>query len=66
MMNKNDMLLSKIVKYCNEVEGTVQRFGMDRNLYESDYVFSNACNMCILQIGEIVANITDDFKQAYR
>ena len=52
MLNSKDrMILEKIVAYCEQIAQTVTRFGVDYETYSADFVYRNACCMCILQIG---------------
>ncbi len=54
-----------MLHYCEQIEGTLERFNHDKELFCSDYVFFNACNMCIIQIEELAGNISDDFREAH-
>lgn len=65
MNDRNTIIIKKIIQYCDQIAGTVDRFGKDSNLFFEDYIFSNACNMCILQIGELVGKLDDAFKQKH-
>ena len=38
---------------------------MDCEKLRSDFIAKNAIAMCILQIGELVGKLTDDFKSQY-
>ena len=48
-----------------QIEETVNRFGNSYDVFTEDYVYQNACAMCILQIGELVGNLSEDFKTSY-
>ena len=50
-----------MLHYCEQIEGTLERFNHDKELFCSDYVFFNACNMCIIQIGELVSDLPHSF-----
>lgn len=66
MMNSKDqMLLSKMMEYCDQIEQTVQRFGCDFSIYEADFIYRNACAMCIMQIGELVGKLSSDITEKY-
>ena len=62
MRDRDTIVLMKIVQYADEINGTISRFELDFEKFKSDYVVKNAIAMCILQIGELVNNLTDDFK----
>ena len=62
-MNDRDVtVLEKILKYIDEINGTVSRFELDFDKFKNDFVMKNAISMCLLQIGELVVNLTDEFK----
>lgn len=66
MMNSKDqMLLSKMMEYCDQIEQTVQRFGCDFSIYEADFIYRNAYAMCIMQIGELVGKLSSDITEKY-
>ncbi|MBQ3463024.1 MAG: hypothetical protein IJH36_07925, partial [Clostridia bacterium] len=64
-MNSRDaLILQKIIEYSDEIQATIDRFSLDRDKFAGDFVVKNAVAMCILQIGELTANLTDEFKAA--
>jgi len=65
MKDRDIIILKKIVQYIDEINGTVSRFGLNLDNFKSDYVAKNAIAMCILQIGELVGNLTDEFKSSH-
>lgn len=62
MNSRDDMILKKIIQYADEIQATIDRFSLTRDKFVSDFVVKNAVAMCILQIGELVGNLSDDFK----
>ncbi len=63
MRNDRDIfILEHIVKYCDEIEIAMDRFGRDYDVFQNDSVYKNALAMCILQIGELSAKLSTDFK----
>ena len=62
MSNRDRILLMKIVQYADEIQETIDRFNLSREAFVSDFVVKNAISMCILQIGELVGNLSDEFK----
>ena len=65
-MNDRDVIiLKRIVQYSDEINGTITRFNLDLHKLKDDYVMKNAIAMCILQIGELVVNLSDEFKATY-
>ena len=63
---ERDMVIAeKIIKYCDEVNSTHQMFNNDINLFcnhEMGFIYRNAVTMPILQIGELVKNLSDEFR----
>ena len=54
-----------MIAYCNQIEETVDRFGNEYALFASDAIYRNAAALCILQIGELVGKLTDEFREAH-
>lgn len=63
LSHKDRLILQKIVDYCDQIHQTVERFGADFDIYSNDFVYRNACSMCILQIGELVSKLSDEVIQ---
>ena len=61
--DRDRSILEHIVKYCDEIEEYVVRFGDSKELFEADNAYRGACSLGILQIGELSANLTDEFKK---
>ena len=64
-VNRNISIIEHILSYCQEIAEMVKRFGDSFEDFNSDSAYRHACSMCIFQIGELTAHLTDDFKQAY-
>ncbi|WP_249311361.1 HepT-like ribonuclease domain-containing protein [Congzhengia minquanensis] len=65
-MNDRDMIvLKKMVQYADEIALTVEKLNLDFIKFETDFIAKNAISMCILQIGELVGKLSDDFKAQY-
>ncbi len=64
--NKRDFqIVRKIIKYCNEIQFTHENFKNDKKLFcdkDNGFIYRNAISMPILQIGELVKNLSDDFR----
>lgn len=61
MKNEDRQVLEKIVGYCNDVESLLSEYGNDFELYRKRISFQYSCNMCIIQIGELVSRLSDEF-----
>ncbi|BAL00660.1 hypothetical protein OBV_34610 [Oscillibacter valericigenes Sjm18-20] len=64
-LDRNLSILEHMVSYCNQIEETVHRFGNEYALFASDAIYRNAAALCILQIGELVGKLTDEFREAH-
>lgn len=63
--NEKDLRIIKhIADYCDQIESTVARFGDDFSIFDSDQIYRNAVSLCILQIGELVGILSDEFKNS--
>ena len=54
--------MEHIVSYCQQIEQTVERFGNDAEIFQADPIYRNAAALCILQIGELVGKLADEFR----
>ena len=42
----------------------MERYHHDYAAFVSDYLFQDACCMCVVQIGELVGQLSDEIKQS--
>ena len=61
-LDRDRRILTHIISYCDQIDMAVARFGNDMAVFTSDPVYRNAVSLCILQIGELVGNLSDEFK----
>lgn len=64
MKNEDMVIIKKMIKYCNDINTLMARFDKDFELYKKDISFQYACNMCIIQIGELANRLSDEIKEA--
>ena len=64
-LDRNISILEHIVSYCQQIEQTVDRFGDDPVTFQNDPIYRNAAALCILQIGELVGKLTDEFREQH-
>lgn len=57
--------LAVILRYCSRLDEAVERFGYDYATFEADTVFQDSCSLCIIQIGEAVNRLSDEFIAAH-
>jgi len=58
-------ILRHIVSYCDQIEQTVEFFGNGAKIFAENKIYRNAAALCILQIGELVGNLTESFREEY-
>lgn len=54
-----------VLRYCGRLDGAVERFGSDYATFEADTVYQDSCSLCIIQIGEAVNRLSDEFVAAH-
>ena len=64
-MNRDIEILKRIIKYCDEIDESNNDFGYSLENLKIKASYKNAVAMCILQIGELTAHLSDDFKSVY-
>lgn len=64
-LERDSNILKHIVTYCEQIEMTIDRFGSSYETFAADTIYRNAAALCILQIGELVGKLTDDFRAAH-
>jgi uncharacterized protein with HEPN domain len=60
-MNDN-AILRRIINYCAEIESDRTRFGDSLDDFLEDRSYQRSCCMNLLQIGESVRKLSDEFK----
>ena len=60
--DKDSRILAHIVSYCDQINMAVERFGKSYDIFSNDPVYRNAVSLCILQIGELVGNLSEPFR----
>ena len=64
-LDRNIGILEHIISYCLQIEQTVDRFGNSAEIFQNDPIYRNAAALCILQIGELVGKLTNEFREQY-
>lgn len=65
MYDKDRAIVEKIIKYCLDVDFLMKKYQSDFQTYRTDISFQYACNMCIIQIGELVGRLSDEFLEEH-
>lgn len=55
-------ILEHMLSYCEQIDETIHRFGDSLRIFQQDAIYRNAAALCILQIGELVGNLSEDFR----
>lgn len=63
MKNEDILIVKKMINYCNDIGTLVKRFNTDFERYKTDISFQYACNMCIIQIGELANRLSEETKK---
>lgn len=65
-MKDNDrIILRKIIKYCDDIDSLKKQYNTDFKVFENDISFQYSCNMCIIQIGELVCRLSEEFQELH-
>jgi len=51
-----------MIGYCDRNADNLARYGNDYEAFRQDLLFQDACCMCIIQIGELVGQLSEDVK----
>ena len=62
MNNKDLDIIRHILDYCEQINETSEEFDNDKNKFDKSATFRNAICLCILQLGELAAVLSDEFK----
>ena len=51
-----------MIDYCERIHCNLERFGCSFEHFEDDFMFQDACCMCVIQIGELAGQLSDEIK----
>lgn len=64
MIKMRDLnVIFSINKYITQMKLTLGEFNDDFERFKKSHTFYNAVSMCLLQIGELTAKLSDEFKE---
>ena len=63
--NRDREIVEHILSYCYQAETAHRDFDYSKDRFIESTTYQNAVSMCILQIGELVGRLSDDFKAAH-
>ncbi len=61
MDNRDITILKHMLKYCNEINNTIERFGNSIDSFKNDSDYKDSLSMKIFQIGELANHLTDEY-----
>ncbi len=61
MDNRDITILKHMLRYCNEIEKTICRFGDNIENFKKDNDYKDSLSMKIFQIGELANHLTDEY-----
>ena len=65
-MNEKDKRTVKvIISYCERLDKYMVACGNDYEVYLSDSLYRDACALVIIQIGEFVGRLSDEFRSEF-
>lgn len=64
-LDRDRSILEHIISYCDQIEETMIRFGDRYDIFSDDPIYRNAAALCILQIGELVGKLSEEFRIAH-
>ncbi len=63
MEQRDKIILEKIVSYCKRIAENLARYEDSYEAFLQDHMFQDACCMCVVQIGELVGQLSEEAKQ---
>lgn len=60
----NDQL-GIIIRYCKRLEAARDYFGISYEAFCNTEPYQDSCSLCLIQIGEAVNRLSDDFKKRH-
>ncbi len=60
---RDRIIVKKIIDYCGRIADNLARYSNDFKSFQADYLFQDACCMCVVQIGELAGQLTEETRQ---
>lgn len=61
MDNRDISILKHMLRYCNEITKTINRFGNQLSTFKADNDYKDSISMKVFQIGELANHLTDEY-----
>ncbi|MCL2860448.1 MAG: DUF86 domain-containing protein [Oscillospiraceae bacterium] len=62
MKDRNISILKYILKYCKQVEETLNTYGEGKDDFFNNHDFKDSISMKVFQIGELANNLTKEYR----
>lgn len=63
MKNRDKVYIGRIIDYCDKINDILSEIDYDYDVFITHEIYQLSCSMCVLQIGENVGKISDEFKE---
>ncbi len=63
MATRDRIVLEKMINFCERIKNNLERNQDNFDAFKNDYMFQDACCMCIVQIGELASLLSEETKQ---
>ena len=65
MNEKDERIVKLLIEYCNRIEKYLDTYNKSKEDYMNNQLLQDACGMVIIQIGEQVNNLSEEFTKQY-
>ena len=65
MKDNRNLILKKIIEYCDSIDECIAFFGDDEETFLSNKIYQKSCAFDIMQIGELAKSLPKEFKEKY-
>ena len=62
MLEKDKVILEKIIKYSDKIFDLLKKFNSSKEVYLKEEMYQLSTDMCVYQIGELSIHVSEDFK----
>ena len=62
MPNRDNSVIEHIKGYCEEIEKELKEIDNDKERFLNSSVYKNSLALCVLQIGELVGLLSEEYK----
>lgn len=64
MLPRDQKRLHKIREYCTDIQETMAQYGASFEVFQASRSYKYICSFCILQIGELVSGLSEEYRAA--